>query len=344
MKNVVFISTILVWSVGTVLAQETTGQLEGHIFDQQNKAISAVNIVVTSPRLQGERGAASNKDGYFRLIALPPGLYMVKISHIAYHSTSVPKVPVRLGKTTSLGETHLQSRVIELPGVVVSGERPIIDPHSTTIGANFQLETLDLLPVERNFRSIASLVPQANLSYYSAIVSGADQVNISGSTGPENAYFVDGVNVTDSYFGATSTNLPYNFVQEIEIKTGGYQAEFGRALGGIINVITPSGSNEFHGQVFGFFTNNDLGGSTPKIGLTGADANAFSSYDVGFSLGGPVVRDRLRFHAAYNPNFERQPFSLPGIGSLVNKKTTHLFAGKLTWRATDNTNLILSVL
>ena len=132
MRNVVLLSAILVWSVGPVSAQETTGQLEGHILDEQDKAISAVNIVVTSPRLQGERGTSTNKDGYFRLIALPPGLYMVKISHIAYHSTSVPKVPVRLGKTTSLGETHLQSRVIELPGVVVSGERPIIDPHSTT--------------------------------------------------------------------------------------------------------------------------------------------------------------------------------------------------------------------
>jgi len=332
---------ILLCFLVSAWTQETVGHLEGHIHNDQGEAISSVNIVVTSPQLQGERGASTNNDGYFRILALPAGFYTVKISHIAHKSTIVQKLPIRLGKTTSLGDINLHSRVIELPEVEVSGERPIIDPQSTTIGANLQHQIIDQLPVQRNFRAVAELIPQANTSYYEHF-GEAEQVNISGSTGQANAYYIDGVNATDGSIALGSTDLPYNFIQEIEIKTGGYQAEYGRSLGGIINVITPSGGNEFHGQVFGFFSNNKLGGD-PKITLDGAVAEGFSSYDCGFSLGGPIIPDRLWFHTAYNPNFEQQKFRVPVLGVLRDSRVSHLFAGKLTWRAPGNTDIVLSL-
>ena len=146
----------------------------------------------------------------------------------------------------------------------------MIDPSSTTVGLNLASETYEDLPLDRNFRSIVSLALQANTSYL------GDEVNISGSTGMENAYFIDGINVTDPFKGATSTNLPYNFVREIEIKTGGYEAEYGRALGGIVNVITPSGGNDFHGQVFGFFTSHRFAGSY-RPGVVGSDIDDFAT-------------------------------------------------------------------
>ena len=89
-----------------------------------------------------------------------------------------------------------------------------------------------------------SLLPQSNLSYY------GDGVNIGGATGFENKYFVDGVEVTDPLLGVSSTYLPYNFIKEVEVKAGGYEAEFQSALGGVINVVTNSGTNQFHGSVF----------------------------------------------------------------------------------------------
>jgi hypothetical protein len=342
-KTIILATVIFLCLLRTGWAQETTGHLAGRILDEQGQAISEANIIVTSPHLQGKRGAATNKEGHFRIIALSPGFYTVEISHIAYVPTTLQRVPVRLGKTTSLGEIHLHSRVLELPAVEVSGEKPIIDPVSTTTGANLQLEIIDTLPVDRNFRAIAELIPQANTSYYEDTDRGRnEQVNISGSTGPANAYFIDGVNTTDPYTASFSTNLPYNFIREIEIKTGGYEAEYGRSLGGIINVVTPAGSNEFHGQVFGFFTNNELGGR-PRIGLQDADALGSSTYDFGLSLSGPIVHDRLWFHAAYNPNFERQQFRISGLGTLTDKQKSHLFAGKLTWRAPGNTDIIFSL-
>jgi hypothetical protein len=176
------------------------------------------------------------------------------------------------------------------------------------------------------------LAPQANLSFLPQ-----DEVNIAGSTGPENAYFLDGVNITDPFVGSTSTDLPYNFVRELQVKAGGYEAEYGRATGGIIDVITYTGGNHFGGQVFGFFTGNDLSAS-PRFAVPEAKESQFSEYDFGGSIGGPILRDRLWFFAAYNPTFRRQAVELPGIELPDETKTRHLFASKLTWqagRATD---------
>jgi hypothetical protein len=333
---------LLVFSA-SIQAQETIGFLEGYVRTESENPISAANIVVTSPQLQGERGTSTDGEGYFRIIALPVGSYVINITHIAYKPTVLQRVAIRLGKTTSLGVLRLYSRVIELPEVEVSGAKSILDLQSTTIGANLPFQTIDQLPVERNFRSAAQLIPQVNASYYEHVDGRTEEANISGSTGQANAYFVDGVNVTDGRIAFGSINLPYNFIYEVEFKTGGYQAEFGRSLGGILNVVTPSGGNEFHGQVFGFFTNDRLG-SAQKIAIENADAAGITSQDYGFSLGGPIMRDRLWFYSAYNPNFQSQQFKIPEIGTLQDSKTIHLFAGKLTWRAPGNTDVILSLI
>jgi outer membrane receptor for ferrienterochelin and colicin len=318
-------------------SQEVTGNLEGRILQVEGKPLAQVNITIHGPSLQGQRGTASDHDGYFRLLRLPVGAYTVKLSHVAHQEVSYENIPIRLGKTTTLGEVRLQSRMVEMAEVVVSGERPVIDPTTTTIGENLQPETFNNLPVERNFRTIPTLVPQANTSFY------GDEANISGSTGSENTYVIDGMNVTDIGLAAGSINLPYNFIKEIEVKTGGYEAEYGRALGGIINVITHSGSNHLHGQLFGFFTNQELGGEG-RLNVEGAKVAGFSQYDVGLSLNGPILRDKLWFFAAYNPNVAYEDIALPSLGTYRDKITYHLFAGKLTWQAAANTSIVFTVL
>lgn len=318
-------------------AQEVNGHLEGRVLDAQGAPIAAVNVTLRGESLQGERGATTDERGYFRVPALPVGTYTVRLSHTAYQGVTYEKVDIRLGRTTSLGEVRLQVRTMELPEVVVSGERPLIDPTSTTLGANLTAGTYQSLPVERNFRSMTALLPQANLSFF------GDEVNISGTTGIENAYFIDGINTTDIYRASTSTNLPYNFVQEIEVKTGGYEAEFGRALGGIVNVITPSGSNDFHGQVFGFFTDDPLT-QKQRPGTVKETVEGFTFYDLGFSFHGPIARDQLWFYAAYNPIFERRDVEIPGLGIHKDSGIAHLLASKLTWKAGSNTSLVFTLL
>lgn len=323
--------------VGTSWSQESSGSLEGRIFDSRQKAIASADISVKSDSLQGMRKINTDGKGYFRIFSLPVGKYTVKIQHRAFQSVTYENVTVRLGTTTSLGEIRLNQKTAEIYEITVTAEKPIVDPVANSLGANLGMETFATLPVERNFRSMLSLSPQVNHSFY------GDEVNIAGSTGLGNVYFIDGINVTDPVNARTSTDLPYNFIKEIEVKTGGYEAEYGRALGGIVNVITYSGSNEIKGKLFGFFTNQNLAG-TYRPGKVKQKIDSFSTYDFGLSLGGPLIRDNLWFYLAYNPTFEDREVEIPGLGLHQDRRRSHLFAGKLTWQASPKTNIVFTAL
>jgi len=319
----------------TTQAQQTTGNLEGRILDSEARPLARADVIVAGPGLQGTRGTTTDENGHFRVMALPPGVYAAKIIHIAHHSIAYSDVAISLGRTTTLGEVRLTAKTVEMPEIEVVRTKPHVDPTTTTLGGSLDSKTFEALPTERSYLSLITLLPQANASYF------GDGTSIAGSTGLENMYFIDGVNVTDGIRAAASTNLPYNFVKEVEVRTGGYEPEFGRAAGGLVNVVTHSGGNEFHGQVFAFFTNNDFAG-TPSRGVVELGLQSFSSYDVGFSLGGPIIRDELWFFTAYNPTFKQEVIVIPGLGNYTDKKTAHLFAAKLNWQAAEHTNVTFS--
>jgi hypothetical protein len=319
------------------LSQEESGRIIGRVVTEGGIAASGARIVAEGPSIQGARHETSDARGYFRLLGLPVGSYRVRLSLVGYRPIAVDSVPVRLGRTTTIGDLALQPQAFELGEIVVTAEQALVDVSSAAIATNLAAEQFKNLPTDRNFRSIVSLAPQANLSFLPN-----DEVNIAGGTGPENAYYLDGVNITDPKLGSTSSNLPYNFVRELQVKAGGYEAEYARATGGIIDVITWSGSDRFAGQLFGFFTGNGLSAS-PRFALATAQESRFSNYDFGGSLGGPIVRERLWFFAAYNPTFRRQKVEYPGIALPDETHTQHLFATKLSWRAGPQTDVTLTL-
>jgi hypothetical protein len=318
----------------TTSAQHVTGDLQFRVVDSLGQPVPGVNALVAGPNMQGARGAVSNDLGYFNILALPPGKVSVHVSHAAYQPAVHEDVLIQLGKTSNLGEILLRQRLHDLPELIVSGQRQAIDPQTAAYGSNLRPSDFERLPIERNYRSTVSLLPQANISYF------GDEVNMAGATGIENKYFVDGVDVTDSFLGIKGTDLPYGFVKEIEVKEGGYEAEFPSALGGIINVVTPSGGNDFHGSVSGFFTSNRFTASK-RVGLLDPTQGGFSDYDVGLGIGGALVRDQLWFYAAYNPRVESRDVAVPSFGTAIDRNLTHSFAGKLTWRALQRLHLIL---
>ena len=334
-KNLLILLLILSFTC-ILSAQQITGSLEGWILDPEGLPLSAANIVVSSLSLQGTRGTITDEQGYFRLIALPPGIYSLQITHISYQNQIIEDIIVSLGKTISIGKIKMTTGTLETPDIIVRGERAMIDPNSTTLGTNLKSAEFESLPLERNYREITTLLPQANTSPY------GDEVNISGGTGWENKYFIDGIDVSDTHEGSIETNIPYNFVKEIQLISGGYEAEYKGSLGGLINVITYSGGNEVHGSVFGFY-NADWLSSSPNVGLTELAEGSFSNYDVGFGIGGPIIRDKLWYYAAYNPTFSRRNVVLPGLGtSYIDKSVTHSFAAKLTWKPSQNLNVIFT--
>jgi hypothetical protein len=318
-------------------AQDVAGVIEGWVMDAGGVPLPEVAITASGAYQSGLGTDASNAQGYFRLAALRVGSYTVELRRIGYRPLRMERVVVRLGTTTSLGVIHLEAGPVELPSVVVFAEQPLIDPTTTAAGGSLELDRYQALPVERNVHALSTLIPGANASFF------GDEVNIAGSSGPENVYYIDGLNVTDPYRASTSGDLPYNFIQEIEVKTGGYEAEYGRALGGIVNVITRSGGNHFQGDGFGFFTSSGLGGAW-KRGFADANVDASADYDAGFSFSGPVVRDRLRFFTAYSRAVTSQDLRIPGFETQRDIRRSHLFAAKLDWQPAERTGLTLTVI
>jgi hypothetical protein len=330
--KIFFLTLILIFLSSSALPQTVTGSITGQIGDSAGTLLAGANITVVSPKLQGIRGSSTLTNGIFHITHLPAGIYKVRVSSVGYASVIYENVEVQMGKTTNLEKIILKFTPIDLTEVNIAAVKPFIDPESTTYGGNINSTYFEQLPVNRNYKDITTLMPQANLSYY------GDQVNLGGATGFENKYFVDGVEVTDPLIGADGTNLPYNFVEQIELKTGGYGAESRSALGGLLNVITHSGSNKFHGSVFGFYTSNRMM-ENRRFGVFDSDQGDFSNYDIGFGIGGPISADKLWFYAAYNPTFHRRDVDVPGYGVHIDKTLMHSFAAKLNWKASDKLNL-----
>jgi hypothetical protein len=329
------IPMLLVWA-GSISAQDATGHIEGRVLTGDTEPAAFVRVAATGPNLQLSRVAETDLRGYFRLQDLPVGSYQVRLVLVGYRPVRFHSVVVRLGRTTSVGVATLDAQALELGEIVVNARRPLIDVSSAADVTNLPFEQFRNLPTDRNFRSIVTLAPQANPSQFPG-----EEANIAGSSGPESAYYQDGVNITHPRYGGTNSRLPYNFVRELHVKAGGYEAEYGRATGGIVDVITHSGGNQFGGEVFGFFTNSGLT-AEPRLALEDADESDFSEYDLGGSLGGPILRDRIWFFAAYDPNFRRQRLNVGGVALPDDRTSEHVFATKLTWQVGPRTDVVVS--
>ncbi len=329
----IFISLILFTNHS--FSQDISGDIEGRVADSLGNTLAGVNVLLQSSSLQGSRGATSNEKGFFQILNLPIGEFTVSLSSVGYRELKIEHVQIQLGKTTNLGIITLSEHTIDLPEVTVVGKKLIIDPSSTSYGGNIIAKDFEQLPVDRNYKSITTLLPQTNLSYF------GDEANIGGATGFENKYYVDGIEVTDPLIGADATNLPYNFIQEVEVKSGGYNVDARSALGGLMNVVTFSGSNEFHGSAFGFYTSNKLA-ENKKLGLSDVTQGDYSNYDFGFGIGGPIVLDQLWFYAAYNPTFNNRDVDVLSFGTQQDEILRHLFAAKLNWRTPDKLQIIFT--
>ncbi len=283
----------------TAHAQATVGGLRGQIRDAGTKeAAVGATIVATSPALQGEQVVISDENGLYFITALPAGLYTLTV-YYQDNTFSRGNVLINIGKEAVVNVT-VDTTTAAKKGetIVIKGGAPIIDQGSQKTGVTITDDYTRNIPVGRTFGEVLGAASGSQNDQYGT--------SISGSTSVENTYIVNGLNTTDTSHGLQSSNLPNEFVSETEVITGGYNAEYGRATGGIINVVTKSGSNEFHGSVFGYLTPGGLVSSARTVERAGgsiAIANNLNyDYDVGAELGGPIIKDKLWFHVGFNPS------------------------------------------
>jgi len=333
MRFLVLSLFVLCFSLSAFAQTSTTGSIEGTVIDQAGAAVPGATVTVTSPNLISAQSATTDDSGHFRILSLPPGRYLVSVEAAAkgFAKFEQKEVEVNLSKTSSL-DISLNPSQVGATVNITDTAGAAVDTTNNTTGTNVSSEQFSNFPTQRTVQSLYSIAPTVARSGLRD-ASGRDRdPSVAGSSGPENNYILDGVNTTDPAFGGSGANLPFEFVQEVEVKTGAYGAEYGRSTGGIFNVITKSGGNEFHGDAFGYFSAKSLVRDTKQFPFVGSAPNGFSELDAGIDVGGPIAKDKLWFFGAFNPQQRKNYFLTQQFHTSVNNKiNTPFYSGKLTW-------------
>jgi len=327
-----------------LLAQAATGALEGRVVSTGREPLEQATVTVTGPALQGARTAISDEHGRFVFLALPSGRYAVAVRRLGYAAARLTEVVVRLGATTALGEVALTPQAVSVTPVEVSAVRPLLDPLTTASATPLDSSFFLALATPRDFAHLAELAALAAPGPFDSVGGRYLGATIGGASEVENAYYIDGVDLSGiGEYAVAEKALPFNFVRDVQVLTSGYEAEYGRGLGGIVNVVTNAGGNEFRGQFVTFYS-GDVLRSAPRWGYNENQILSYATWDVGVSLSGPIRRDRLWYFVAYDPAFAAHDVARAGLEAQRDRLTRHLMAGKLTWRAGEGTDVTLTIL
>ncbi|RYZ73451.1 MAG: TonB-dependent receptor [Lysobacteraceae bacterium] len=308
------------------MAQSVTGAVAG-------RGNAGEQVTVTNPATGLSRTVTVGKEGTYRVAQLPPGDYTLVAG-----SGEPIYVSVSLGGTTTVNLSS--DGAVNLDTVQVIGSRIVnrVDVRSTETATNINREELARLPVDQSLASVALLAP-------GVVASGATfgGLTFGGSSVAENAVYINGLNVTDSYRRQGFSSVPFGFYQEFQVKTGGYSAEFGRTTGGVINAVTRSGSNEFQSGVQFTFEpaawasekedHFHSDGTVDERSYTSRDSNSFYKANVWAS--GPIVKDKLFFFAMYE-NRDSSPKDFDSNVAFLTKSNNDFWGAKFDWRINDD--------
>lgn len=366
-KSIAFLSSILLlvfcFSL-SAFAQETTGQVQGTVKDPQGAVVPNVTVTIKGVDVGITRTAQTDQDGFYRVQQLPPGTYTVTTTATSGFITQTKEqVQVALGNATTV-DFALGTSVGAVVNVNSSDSGVIVDPTETKAQDNISAREIEALPKGTGFTSLlkttASVRPEP--------LGG--QFSINGSTGPENSFIVDGQEVQNYATGLINTNndIPYQSVQEIQVKTSGFEAEFGGATGGVINAVTKSGSNQFHGEfginfntqklnagprsIYNLFSSSSLAGASVANSGQGIEIlrqarDRGTNFYPTALLSGPIIKDKLWFFGIHSPRVvdaERTTTYISGFGptrALTTLSPTLLAAGATnvqTFREKDTFN------
>ncbi len=315
-KFLTVFAAVLILTASLAYSQEMTGNLAGVVTDEENAPLPGVTVEATSPVLMGKSTSVTDEMGRFRLVGLPPGTYQVKFTLPGFATFVRKGIIVVLGRTFDLVITMTQAAIEE--EVTVIGESPVVDIKKSGTTMEISKEMFTKLPKGRDFISAVTLASGVNDELE------LDGISMDGASSSENMFFVDGVNTTSLYTGDSAQQVVFEFIDEVQVKSSGYEAEHGGSMGGVINVVTRSGGNEFHGELIGYYngnlTNGAYNGSPGQAGGVGAHEilrinpldntvseyvtypeDTWHNYEFGLGLGGYIVKDRLWFFGSFLP-------------------------------------------
>ncbi len=276
----VFLVTTLL-SASAALAQQGTGDIRGKVVDQQGALLPGVTVVVRHQASGLYREAVTGPDGQFLMSAMTPGVYEVSAELAGFKKYSRRDIPLAVGATAQVELTLEVGAVAE--SVTVTGESPLVDTTSQEIGGRISgQEFIDTPSFNRNFAGYLGMLPGV-VATISATTFGADSISVAGQNVRNVNYTMDGSNNNDTFNGGNGgaqARMPVEAVQEFQLLTSQFDAEFGLASGGIVNSVSKSGTNQYHGSAFYFFQDQKLASTeyfAKKEGLDEADSKQQSS-------------------------------------------------------------------
>lgn len=301
--------------LGVTFGQDTLtkGTISGTIVDSTGAVVP--NALVTVTGETDKKTAVTGELGRFDIPNLLPGTYSVRAELKGFKTVTVNNVEVYVGKNSTLKlslEVGSVSQVVEVQAGVDT-----VDLTSTAVSSNLNDQLFENLPLQRAVTSLFYLAPGVT----DGLGGGRANPSVSGGSALDNLYVADGVNITDSAFGgfgvfsrsygSLGVGITTSYVQEVQVKTGGFEPQYGQAEGGIVNIITKSGGNQYHGEIFAYFQPKSFEGTrfqrddfaVNKVGKVLHPEN----YDMGFDGGGPIpgLKNRMFFFGSFNPSIQR---------------------------------------
>ena len=301
--------TVLSGALAHGQASLGTGRIEGTIVDSTGAAVTDTTVVAASASTGLSQTQKSDSTGHFVFLSLVPGSYSVSIQKLGFKTDVSNDVVVKVGTTTAL-RRQLVVGDIEIK-VSVTTELPLIDTSQSALSTVVDENAIENLPLNgRNFTDFVLLTPGVSTD------GDFGMISFNGLAGNYNNYTVDGANDNNAFFAQQigRTSIPFQFsediIQEFQVISNGFDAEFGQAGGGVVNTVTKSGTNETHGDGYYYLLDSKLNANTKINEQQGIAKPHNRRQQFGSTLGGPIVRDRLFWTANYEGQLRNEPITV----------------------------------
>jgi len=273
------------------VAQTTTASVEGTIRDAKGSVVAGSQVTAKSSTLGVERTTTSDAEGFYRITALPAGTYSLSVSTSGFAPRTFETVELTVNRTVTL-DVGLEVGTLESKVDVSADTQVTIDPTASSTGANITPRQILDMPVNgRNYLDLMQLVPGVAINRQS---TGDNANPVLGERSGNNNFFIDGQPNKDTVNGGPASQFNQETIAEFQVLTTGYKAEFGQASGAIVNVITKSGGNEFHG-VGSLFHRNEALDASNSLDPTKTEAPGLRRFDYSLAGGGPIWKDKIFF-------------------------------------------------
>lgn len=278
-------------------AQSNAADLQGTVKDSTNAVVPNATVTARNPGTNVTRNSTTNDEGFYRIVNLPPGTYEVTVEATNFKKALLPNINVTIGQAAEL-DIVLEPGQITESVTISDATSEIVETSKTAVATTIDQQRINNLPInERNYLSFALTTSTVGRDNGRPIgPAPTTGLNFGGQRGRSNLVQVDGADNTDNSVNASRSTVSQEAVQEFQVVTNSFAAEFGRSAGGIVNVVTKSGTNDLHGNIFGFLRHRSF---QARNAFAPVEDPPFTRSQYGFTIGGPFDRDRTFFFFAF---------------------------------------------